>query len=476
MIAAVLLAVPAVTTADVPSTMTVQGRLLDDTGSPPTATYFIHFRIFDQEVGGTELWPLAGPGGEGHSEFVEEGLWTAEIGETHPLTEAVFEAAECWLEVEVGDGGAHPYEVMGRIKLNTSPFSYRVGTVDSASGGTITSDLTVMGGLSLGDPTHTGGLWLYLNGSTKPILTANDNSGEGGEITIFDEDAYTVVDLEADIDGEGGYLQIWGNQAQTHYFRIDGNNAASGAPRMMMLGDQSWAVIDGHVIGDDAVQFGPSSIGSYEIANEPGIANYTRSVGVVDLVTAYQTMGSRTITVPGAGYVLVMAHCSIHFTHTTGTTTSSNVHLSASTPPDIGDPSMSIKVPSTCPSGNYSIPCAPHGIFEVTGPGAYTYYLLGWEQLHSDVSVGPVRLTLIYFETTYGEVGPLTVAAGATGGDEYVHQGGLTAAEIEAEKIEAEAFHRARIETELAQVRAKLEALEMEIQNQSTGDNDVPQE
>ena len=467
-----LILIPAVTVADVPETMTVQGRLLDDTGSPPTATYFIHFRIFDQEVGGTELWPLAGPAGEGHSEWVEEGLWTAEIGETYPLTDNVFSGTERWLEVEVGDGGAHPYEVVGRIKLNTNPFSYRVGTVDGADGGTITSDLTVMGSLSLGDDTHSGGFWLYLSGSTKPIITANDNSGEGGEITLYDEDAYSVIDLEADIDGEGGYLQIWGNQAQTHYFRVDGNNAASGAPRMMMLGDQSWAVIDGHESGDDAVQLSPSSISSYEIANEPGIANYTRPTGVIDLVTAFQTLGSRTITVPAAGYVLAIVHCSGHFTHTAGTTTLGVIHVSASTTPEVGEPAMSVRIPSTCPSGDYSFPYAPHGTFEVAGPGAYTYYVLGWEQLHSDMRVGPIRLTLIFFETAYGTVG----SDAAAGPVDEVRQGGLTAAEIEAEKAEAEVFNRDRIERELALVRSKLEALETEIQNQTTGDSDVTQE
>jgi len=48
--------------ADVPESMNVQGRLTDAAGDPvsPGLKNFT-FKIFDQEVGGVEIWP-AGPG------------------------------------------------------------------------------------------------------------------------------------------------------------------------------------------------------------------------------------------------------------------------------------------------------------------------------------------------------------------------------------------------------------------------------
>ena len=60
--------------------MNIQGRLHDGAGAPvsPGLKTFT-FRIFDQQVGGTEVWP-AGPGETQTITTDSQGLWTAAIG------------------------------------------------------------------------------------------------------------------------------------------------------------------------------------------------------------------------------------------------------------------------------------------------------------------------------------------------------------------------------------------------------------
>lgn len=133
--------------AFVPSEMTVQGILTDPSGTPQTGTFTFIFKIYDAAAGGSEVWPaLAGQ--ESQSITTDaEGRWTARVGVSSPLTDGVFSSIERWLEITVDDGpGGNPTETLARTKLNTNPYTYRSSTVDGASGGTISGDVTVSGG------------------------------------------------------------------------------------------------------------------------------------------------------------------------------------------------------------------------------------------------------------------------------------------------------------------------------------------
>ncbi len=122
----------------VPAMLNYQGKLADDNGDPVADdTYTVQFRIYDQTS--TERWY------ELHFVTTTDGLFSAQLGsQGSPLTEDVFDYAECWLGITVG---ADP-ELTPRQRLITVPYAHRVSTVDGAEGGTIISDLTITGSLS----------------------------------------------------------------------------------------------------------------------------------------------------------------------------------------------------------------------------------------------------------------------------------------------------------------------------------------
>lgn len=111
--------------AAVPTHVAIQGKLTDAGGSPlPAGQKNFTFRIFDDSLGGTEIWPVGG----GEDQFINSdasGLWIAAVGTVIPLTESVFSDTARWLEVKV-DG-----TVMPRIRLTSVPYAHRVGAVSS---------------------------------------------------------------------------------------------------------------------------------------------------------------------------------------------------------------------------------------------------------------------------------------------------------------------------------------------------------
>lgn len=107
--------------ATVPTTMNVQGRLTDDTGSPlPAGFKQMTFKIFDSETGGAEIWS------EGTQLVTSDanGLWNADVGANTPLSPSVFADTMRWLEITVNDG-VNPSETLPRVRLDTSPYAFQ---------------------------------------------------------------------------------------------------------------------------------------------------------------------------------------------------------------------------------------------------------------------------------------------------------------------------------------------------------------
>jgi hypothetical protein len=136
--------------ADVPRSMSIQGRLVDSQGDPLTGAVTLTFRIFDAQVGGTEIWP--GGAGEAQSLVLgAEGMWQAEVGALAPLTEAVFTAdTSRWLEVTVDDG-VNPPETLTRLRLSTQPYSFRSASAQQADAALLAADAEQLGGMTAGD-------------------------------------------------------------------------------------------------------------------------------------------------------------------------------------------------------------------------------------------------------------------------------------------------------------------------------------
>jgi len=223
--------------ASVPGNITVQGRLTDTGGNPlPPGFKSFTFKIFDAASGGTEIWP-GGVGEEDQFLLTDaDGLWSASVGEDNPLTPVVFADTVRWLEITVFDG-VNPAVTLPRIRLQTSSFAFRVGTVDGASGGSITSQASI-------GPGHSApGVNAFVAGQNN-TPTGNWSAIGGGTGNIA-EDTGTVI-------GGGGNNHAWGR-----YSTIGGgggsapidSNFASGALATIAGGSRNVASAQSASIG-----------------------------------------------------------------------------------------------------------------------------------------------------------------------------------------------------------------------------------
>jgi hypothetical protein len=130
-----LMAMASLAAADVPQVINYQGRLTDASGNPvPDGNYQITFTIYDDSTDGSAIWT------ETQSAAVTGGTFNVLLGSDSALTDSHFVSNERWLGIKVGTDP----ELVPRTRLVTAPYTYRVATVDGASGGTITGILRVV--------------------------------------------------------------------------------------------------------------------------------------------------------------------------------------------------------------------------------------------------------------------------------------------------------------------------------------------
>ncbi len=118
----------------------------DATGDPgANGTYAGKFEIFNSVgPGGGCLWQ------ENQQVTTQGGLFSAVLGTTVGIPDSAFNDSTRWLAITVGNDP----EMAPRQRLVSVGYSYRVGTVDGATGGiihgntSIQSDLTVAGGIN----------------------------------------------------------------------------------------------------------------------------------------------------------------------------------------------------------------------------------------------------------------------------------------------------------------------------------------
>jgi hypothetical protein len=86
--------------AQAPSTITYQGRLVDGDGAPIATAVTVLFSIYDTSSAGSSVWS------ETQSVTPDaQGLFTAELGATTPLTATIFDGAEKYGSLGNGVGG-----------------------------------------------------------------------------------------------------------------------------------------------------------------------------------------------------------------------------------------------------------------------------------------------------------------------------------------------------------------------------------
>ena len=115
---------------DIPRTLHYQGKLFDSEGSPVEGPHDITFRIWDHETEtGHILWQ-----DELRVTFEEGGYFSVELGATggNDFPDDLFEAAERWLGVEIGDTG----ELSPRNEILSVPHALTAGKSAAIAGGT----------------------------------------------------------------------------------------------------------------------------------------------------------------------------------------------------------------------------------------------------------------------------------------------------------------------------------------------------
>ena len=173
----------------IPQQINYQGHLTRPDGTALDSTLSITFAIYDAEFGGAVLWAENHP-----SVNVEDGLFHVLLGSDTPLTDLF--SADRWLGIAVG-GDA---EMTPRQQIVSVAHAYRVGTVDGASGGTISGKLNVgennsnpgsfanvsgQNSSAVGDYSVVGGgLSNWASGSHSTISGGNANLASGAGSTI----------------------------------------------------------------------------------------------------------------------------------------------------------------------------------------------------------------------------------------------------------------------------------------------------
>ncbi|HEX9751742.1 MAG TPA: hypothetical protein VGB22_10735 [candidate division Zixibacteria bacterium] len=173
--------------AAVPQLVNYQGIVLDSTGVPvPDGVYSMRFFIYDDEIAGSVLWAELNPAVQ-----VTGGTFNVLLGSIEPLHDTVFSGTNRWLQVLFVSQLLTP-----RTQLVSTPFSHRISTVDGASGGDITGDVTITSS-SIGNTFEVvntgggrGGRFEVSAGSTEPAVLGvsmgavagqffNDGGGDG---------------------------------------------------------------------------------------------------------------------------------------------------------------------------------------------------------------------------------------------------------------------------------------------------------
>ena len=114
-----------ITFGEVPRIITYQGFLADAGGSAvPDSNYSLTFKIYDSEVGGTELWSETQP-----SVPVSRGLFRVYLGSSNPINLG-FDASY-WLEVQVG---SDQQPLSPRIRLTSVGYSFKAIDSDKLDG------------------------------------------------------------------------------------------------------------------------------------------------------------------------------------------------------------------------------------------------------------------------------------------------------------------------------------------------------
>ena len=214
-----------------------------------------------------------------------------------------------------------------------------------------------------------------------------------------------------------------------------------------------------------AYSFRTGNVQSLDIINEPGVAAFSGAYYLFLDALTYTVICSLTINCPAEGYVMAVAHGRLGtIPHTQGIHSHAIVGISDVPTSLPGNQDLDFHVDSAAASGKYFIPFGMTSMFKVPSAGAYTYYYLGYE-FSGAITVADMQFNLVYFPTAYGTVDSVPPPVSASDGDGSVQLDGMTLIKSDTKRTETEALDVARLKRELATMKAKIEAMQQQIDN-----------
>jgi len=418
--------------AEVPATISVQGRLTDDAGVPvPSGTKTFTFRIYDGESGGSFVW----------EETVgvltdEDGLWTAHIGSFNPLTPSLFRVDTRWLEITVNDG-VNPPETLSRVKLDCSPFGFRSAEAEMADTAihvrenAISSSHIQDASVLFDDLAQNGAAYddvVRWNGSD---WVAGPETGDVSEIVagtgLYGDAISGVAHLNV---GAGPGINVGADAISVDIGGLAGSGlSAAGVALNVGAGpgisvDAATVSLDGsavagvglHAAGavlsvDDSryVNEGQGnsvfssmivdhSVRSEDLLDEPGQTG-TYCDTIKHLTSTISVVMSKAINCPADGYVLVMASVTLKSNKAVSVDQDAAMGVSSSPAAFIPASQLLLYGLSGGFTGTNYCPLTFHGVYPVTA-GYHTFYLIG-KEYSGDVQTINGQMTLLFIPTSY---------------------------------------------------------------------------
>lgn len=452
-----LLVVPTLSIAAVPSVMNFQAILFDDQGQiVRDSTYEIEFRIFEDSIdpigGGGSVWL------EIQTVQTSGGLFNTLLGISNPLTPDVF-ANDTWLQMRL-TSSIEPF--LPRTRICATPYTYHVASLEGSIGGEVSGKLVV-------DTAEVGrsgipGRLSVLQGNATDGAVFQPYGSHGTSLRINDEAGNACVQLRPDNSGEGGWLYVHRNDAGAAGLTVEGNTGGTLEPSVRISGSSQSIEFDLRQTGSAAVALTPDAIEASETLDEPGVASNMES-SQLTIGTSRTNLLSRAIVAPAGGFVFVTATVELSVSHDSGPD-SGRVYIGLTNDPSGAYDTLTVLVPLDNRQMDGHTELVHLSAVLPVAAGVDTYYLYGVRaagSINTITHAGKRTISVLYFPTQYGTVvipsaGPGARSTKADTGEDEAHN--------------AERVNAARIGCELAAMKARLLELERAMAKQ---ESDNPQ-